>query len=82
MRVALDDVCELGCRTDQVQRVHPHGVSRRLDLRRSPGRLEHAQLRLQLRRVAAERVEGLAHGLDVVAVAGASQVLERRQRGQ
>ena len=40
--------------------VHPDGVPGGLDGRRSPCRLEHAELRLQLRRMAAERIEGFA----------------------
>src|SRR5207247_10754733 len=67
LRVALDDVGELRGGTDQMQGIHPNGVTGRLDLRGSPGCLEHPQLRLQLRSVAAEGVECLAHGFDVVA---------------
>ena len=47
----------------------------------SAGRLEDAELRLQLRGVAAEGFERLADTL-VVAVAGARELLHRRKRGQ
>jgi hypothetical protein len=66
-----------------VQRVHAHRVTGRIDAGRLAGRLEHAQLCLQLQRVAAETVEGLADALGLVgAVAGLRQVLEPRERGQ
>ena len=69
--------------SEAMQRIHPDGVPRRLDvLRASPRGLEDAELRLELRRVAAERLEGLLHLLGVVAVAGARQVLDPRERGQ
>ena len=44
--------------------------------------LEHAELRLQLGGVAAERVERLADALLVVAVTGAPKLLDGRKRGQ
>jgi hypothetical protein len=67
-----------------VQRVHPDGVAGRFDLAAAGGRLEHAQLHLQLRRVAPERLEGLLDALLVVAAAREGRQLfdarERRQR--
>ena len=48
----------------------------------SAGGLQDAQLNLELRRVAPERVERLAHLLAVVAVACVPQVLDARQRRQ
>ena len=74
LRVALERVGELGGGADQVQRVHPDGVTGRLDVGGLARRLEHAQLRLELQRVAAERVEGLA---DAVGVEPAA--LDRRE---
>ena len=48
-----------------------------------PGRLEDAQLRLQLERMAAERVECFADRVGVVAaVLGLAQVVEPRKRRQ
>ena len=83
LRVALERVGELGGGADQVQRVHADGVTRGIDAGRLAGRLEHAQLRLQLQRVAAEAVECLANALGLVgAVVGLRQVLEPRERGQ
>src|SRR5207244_9960156 len=81
--VALDRVGELGGGTDEMERVHPHGVARRLDLLgAAPGGLEHSKLCLQLRGMAAERLERLANAVLVVALAGALEVLDPRQRGQ
>ena len=60
LRVALDHVGELGRLADQVQRVHPDGVAGRLDAARAAGRLEDAELGLQLDDVAAEGVERVA----------------------
>ena len=71
LRVALDRVGELGGRADEVQRVHADRVARRLDGRGAPCRLEHAELRLELRGMAAEGVEGLARALGIEAVPGA-----------
>ena len=66
-----------------MQGVHPDRVTRGLDrLAAAACGLKHAQLRLQLRRVPAERVEGLAYLVRVVAVTASRQVLEARQRGQ
>jgi hypothetical protein len=81
LRVALDRVGHLGGGADHVHRVHPHGVAGRLDTA-LPGGLEDAELHLQLRGVAAESLEGLAHLLAVEAVGGARQVLDPRQRRQ
>jgi hypothetical protein len=80
--VALERVGELGCGADQVQRVHADGMPGGLDVGGLVCGLEHAELRLQLRRVAAEGVERLAHALLVVALAGALELLHGRQRGQ
>jgi hypothetical protein len=80
--VALERVGELGGGADQVERVHADGVPRRLDVRRPVSGLEHAELGLQLRGMAAERVERLAHALFVVAVAGALELLYGRERRQ
>jgi hypothetical protein len=53
-----------------VQRVHPDGVPGGLDVRRGlAGCLEDAELCLELRAVAPERVECLAHLVGVVAAA-------------
>src|SRR3954470_24957876 len=68
--VALDRVGELCGGADEVQRVHPDGVPRRLDRRASAGGLEDAQLRLQLCGVTAKRIEGLAHALRVEPIPG------------
>ena len=66
-----------------MQRVHPDGVTRRLDGLAAPARgLQHPQLRLKLRRVTAEGLERLAHAVGVVAVALTLDVLEPRQRGE
>jgi hypothetical protein len=80
LRVALDRVGHLRGGADQVQRVHPHRVPGRLGA--TPRRLEHAQLHLELRRMPAEGLEGLSHPLAVVAVGGAREVLDARQRRQ
>ena len=66
-----------------MQRVHAHRVTGRIDVGRLAGRLQHAQLRLQLQRMAAERVERLtdAFGLERAFV-GLRQVLEPGQRGE
>jgi hypothetical protein len=83
LRVGFDRVGELGGGADQMQRVHPDRVARRLDGLAAPTRrLQHAQLRLQLRRVAAERLERLADRVGVVPLALLGQVLEPRERGQ
>src|SRR5215467_10032717 len=82
LRVGLDRVGELRSRADQMQRIHAHGVSRRLDGGAAPGRLEHAELGLQLGRVAPEGVEGIPDALGVEAVADARYLLDRRQRRQ
>ena len=84
LRVALDRVGELGGGADEVQRVHADGVAGRLDGRagaRARG-LEHAQLRLQLGGMAAERVEGVLDPLRVEAVPDLGNVLVARQGGQ
>jgi hypothetical protein len=79
--VALERVGELGCGPDQVEGVHPDGVPGRLDVGRLPRGLEHAELCLQLRRVAAEGIERLADALLVVALA-LPELLEGGDRGQ
>ena len=80
--IALERVGELGRGADQMQRVHADGVSRRLDAGGLRRRVEHAQLRLQLSRVAAEGIEGLADRLLVESVARALKLLDGRKRGQ
>ena len=66
-----------------MQPVHAHGVRRRLEARGAARRLQHPELRLELERVPAERVEGAADGLLVVAAARpARQVLQPRQGRQ
>src|SRR5205814_1848535 len=83
LRVGLEGVGELGSGADQVERVHAYGVAGRLDRLAAPaGRLQHAELRLQLCRVAPERVEGFADPVGVVALAFPRQVLEPRESGQ
>jgi hypothetical protein len=62
-----------------MQRVHPDRVAARLDDCRPSGGLEHAELRLKLRRMAAEGVEGLANALGIETVPGCGKVLESRQ---
>jgi hypothetical protein len=63
--------------------VHAHGVARRLDSLPAATRgLKHTQLGLELRRVAAKRLERLAHLLRVVSVAASRQVFETRKRGK
>src|SRR5213075_1850677 len=62
--VRLDRVGELRGRADQVQRVHADGMTGRLDGLAAPaGRLQHAELRLQLRGMAPERLEGFANAV-------------------
>jgi hypothetical protein len=80
LRVALDRVRELGGRTDQVQRVHPDRVARRLDVLRTAAArgLQHLQLRLELRRVSAEGIEGLLDALGIEAVADLRNILVPR----
>src|SRR5205085_1349283 len=78
LRVALQRVGELGRRANEVERVHADGVPGRVDARRPPRRLEHAELRLELSRMTPERVEGLAHPLPVVPGSLGRQVLEAR----
>ena len=83
LRVPLECVGELGGRTDEMQRVHPHRVTRGIDAGRLPGRLQHAELRLQLQRVAAEGVERLADAVGLErALLGLRQVLQARKRGE
>ena len=76
LRVALDRVGELGGGADEMERVHPDRVPGRLDGRRPAGRLEHAELRLQLGGMPAEGVEGLANVLRVEAVPARGDVLD------
>src|SRR5207253_5093853 len=59
-----------------------HRVARRLDRCAPAGGLEDAELRLELGRMTAERLERLAHALGVETVARARDVLEARQGGQ
>src|SRR4029453_17351436 len=66
-----------------MQRVHADGVPRRLDRLSAPARrLQHAQLRLELGRVATECLERLSNAVRVVALAALRQVFEARQRRQ
>jgi hypothetical protein len=66
-----------------VQRVHPNGVTGWLDLPAASGSLEDAQLNLELRRMAAEGLEGLTHALGVVPPAGPGrEIFDARQRRQ
>ena len=76
--IPLDRVGHLGSRADHVQGVHADRMPGRLDAA-LPGRLEHAQLDLELGHVAPEGLEGLAHLVAVVPVARARQVLDPRQ---
>ena len=81
--VALERVRKLGCRANEVQRVHAHRMARRVDVGRLPCGLQDAELRLQLQRMAAERVECLANAVGLErAVVGLRQVLEPGQRGE
>jgi hypothetical protein len=80
--VALDRVGELGGGADQVQRVHADGVARRLDVRATARSLDDPELCLQLRRVTAEGVEGLANPVRVEPVPASRDVLELRQGRQ
>src|SRR5207302_9848234 len=58
LRVGLDRVGELRGGANQVQRIHAHGMPGGLDRLSAAARgLQHAQLCLELRRVAAERSE-------------------------
>src|SRR5918993_2257451 len=82
LRIALERIRELGRCADQVEGVHPDRMPGGLDVRRLPRGLQHAQLRLQLRRVAPERVERLTDALLVVSVARALKLLETGKRGQ
>ena len=72
LRVTLDGVCELGRGADQMQRVHPYRVARRLDLLPASARrsLQNAKLRLELCVVPAERLERLRHAIRVVPALG------------
>src|SRR4029077_1474609 len=66
----------------EMQRVHPDRMSAGLDDRRPSCRLEHTELRLQLRGVTAEGIEGLANALGIEAVPSRGKVLESRQTRQ
>ena len=81
LRVALDRVGHLSGCADQVQRIHAHCVTGRLDPA-LPGGLEHAQLDLELRRVAPERLERVANLVAVIAVGRSAEILDARQRRQ
>ena len=83
LRVGLDGVGVFRGSANQMQGVHADCMTGGLDrLAASTGRLEHAELRLELGRVAAERLEGVAHLLGVVAVPALRQVFEARERRQ
>ena len=79
----LERVGELGCGANEMEGVHAHRVTGRVDARGLARGLQHAQLRLQLERVAAERVERLADpfGLEA-AVLALRQVLQAREGGE
>ena len=81
--VALDRVGELGGGAHQVERVHAHGVARRLGRRAARRGLEHAQLRLQRSDVTAvclERLLDPARGHTVGCEGKILCLRERRQR--
>ena len=83
LRVALDRVGHVRGGPDQVQRIHANGVPGRLDLAAAGRRLQHAQLHLELSRVAPERLKGLLDALRVVAaVREGRQLLDTRKRCQ
>ena len=79
--VALDRVGHLGGGADQVERVHPDRVARRLDSALARG-LQDAELNLELGCVASEGLERLAHLVAVVPVARGRKILDARQRRQ
>jgi hypothetical protein len=78
--VTLEHVGELGRLADQVQRVHADRVPGRLDVRALPGRLQDAELRLELDDVPPERVERLADAIRVVPAFRDGQVLHAWKR--
>jgi hypothetical protein len=78
--VALENVGELGCFADQMQRVHADGVTAGLDLARTAGGLKDAKLSLKLDGMSAEGLKGVAHGLLVEASLDRGQILEPWQR--
>ena len=63
--IPLDRVGHVGGGADHVERVHPDGVAGRLHLAAASGRLEHAQLHLELGRMASEGFEGLLDALRI-----------------
>ena len=81
LRVAFDRVGHLRGGADHVHRVHPHRVAGRLGAALAGG-LQHTELDLELGRVPAVGLECLADLLAVVAVGGARQVFDPRQRRQ
>ena len=76
--VPLDRVGELGGRTDQVERVHPDRMTRRLDGRAAPGSLDDPELCLQLCHVPPEGLEGFTNAFGVEPVPASRDVFERR----
>ncbi|MBA2461456.1 MAG: hypothetical protein H0V45_06795 [Actinobacteria bacterium] len=82
LSVALERVGELRGRADQVESVHANGVTRGVDVRRLARGLQNAKLRLELRGMAPEGVERVAHALLVEALARAAKLINRRQRSQ
>ena len=84
LRVALERVGELGGGADQVEGVHADRVTGRLDAATGPARgLKDAELRLELGRVAAERIERVPNPVRVVAAARSlREVLHPGQRRQ
>jgi hypothetical protein len=65
-----------------MERVHSDCVARCLDGGGAARRLEHAELRLELCRMAAESVESLANALGIETVPACGDVLETRQARQ
>jgi hypothetical protein len=66
-----------------VERVHPNGVAGRLHLAAASGRLEYAQLHLELGRMASEGLEGFLDALRVeTTVREGRELLDARKRGE
>jgi hypothetical protein len=61
-----------------MERIHPNRMPGGLDRRRAPGGLEHAELRLQLSRMPAEGIEGIANPVRIETVSLAGDVVEAR----
>ena len=65
---------------DQMESVHAHGMAGGVNLCGATGGLEDPQLRLELDRVAAVRLECVTDCLRLIAALDRRQVLDRRQR--